>query len=255
MLLRSVMSHVRDQNWTAVFIDFLIVVIGVYMGIEVSNWNEQREEVRRSAEYLERLEDDLNYNITELEKRMVYWTAVAREGRLALAYAEQGKLADDSAWATLRAFFHASQVWRFIFNDTTYTEMRSAGELSLIPSQRIRAQLANYYVAVAPRRGEGMYLLLPQYRETVRAAMPSHISRHYWQFCDTQDVSGQTISDCDSPVDEGEAAEILDGLIKEPGLVNQLRYWIDTLELIVRLAENDVSIAQDLAAQVAATRR
>lgn len=29
MLLRSVMRHVREQNWTAFGIEFLIVVIGV----------------------------------------------------------------------------------------------------------------------------------------------------------------------------------------------------------------------------------
>jgi hypothetical protein len=55
------MSHVRDQNWTAVAIDFVIVVIGVYVGIEVANWNERRVELERGQEYLERIEADLAY--------------------------------------------------------------------------------------------------------------------------------------------------------------------------------------------------
>lgn len=254
MLLRRVMSHMQHQNWTAVAIDFVIVVIGVYVGIEVSNWNERLEKAHRSQEYMQRIEDDLQYNITELEKRMAFWSAVAREGRLALAYAEKGELADGSAWATLRAFFHASQVWRFMFNDTTYVEMRSAGELSLIRAPGIRAELANYYVAIAPRRGEGMYLLLPEYRETVRAAMPSDISRYYWQNCHTQGAELQVIIDCPAPIDEAAAADTLKMLVEVPGLVYQLRYWIDTLALLVRLAEDDVGIARDLAAQVAAAR-
>jgi hypothetical protein len=40
MLLRRVIEHVRTQNWTAIGIDFLIVVVGVFIGIQVSNWNE-----------------------------------------------------------------------------------------------------------------------------------------------------------------------------------------------------------------------
>ena len=36
MLLRRVTEHVRDQNWTAVGVDFVIVVIGVFVGIQVS---------------------------------------------------------------------------------------------------------------------------------------------------------------------------------------------------------------------------
>jgi hypothetical protein len=39
MLLRSVSQHIKDQNWFAVLIDFLIVVVGVFIGIQVANWN------------------------------------------------------------------------------------------------------------------------------------------------------------------------------------------------------------------------
>jgi large-conductance mechanosensitive channel len=31
-----------EQNWLAVFIDFVIVVIGVFIGIQVANWNDER---------------------------------------------------------------------------------------------------------------------------------------------------------------------------------------------------------------------
>jgi hypothetical protein len=153
MLLRRVTEQRRAQNWTAVAIDLVIVVIGVYLGIEVSNWNERRAEAHRAQAYLERLEADLQYNVRELGKRRMFWGTVAKEGRLALAYAEEGTLAEGSAWATLRAFFHACQVWRLTFNDTTYAEMRSAGELSLINAPGIREAFADYFVAIAPRRG------------------------------------------------------------------------------------------------------
>jgi hypothetical protein len=33
MLLRRVMKHVKDQNWTTVALDFMIVVVGVFIGI------------------------------------------------------------------------------------------------------------------------------------------------------------------------------------------------------------------------------
>ncbi|WP_412061319.1 hypothetical protein [Rubrivirga sp. IMCC45206] len=42
MILRRLTQHVRDQNWTAVAIDFVIVVVGVFLGIQVSNWNGER---------------------------------------------------------------------------------------------------------------------------------------------------------------------------------------------------------------------
>ena len=39
MILSRVIEHVRKQHWTAVFLDFVIVVMGVFIDIQVSNWN------------------------------------------------------------------------------------------------------------------------------------------------------------------------------------------------------------------------
>jgi hypothetical protein len=40
MTLRRITKHVKDQNWFAVGLDFLIVVFGVFMGFQVQQWNE-----------------------------------------------------------------------------------------------------------------------------------------------------------------------------------------------------------------------
>lgn len=42
MLLRSITKHVKDQNWFAVWLDFFIVVMGVFFGIQIGNWNDSR---------------------------------------------------------------------------------------------------------------------------------------------------------------------------------------------------------------------
>jgi hypothetical protein len=100
-----------------------------------------------------------------------------------------------------------------------------------------------------------MYLLLPTYRETVCSAFPSKLARYYWDKCHVQDVDKQEIVVCDSPVDEAEAAAVLAELVKVPGLVYQLRYWADTLEMLDGLAALDVQIAEDLEKKVRAVRR
>lgn len=43
MLFRRVAKHVSDQNWLAVGVDFLIVVLGLIVGLQVNNWNDQRK--------------------------------------------------------------------------------------------------------------------------------------------------------------------------------------------------------------------
>jgi hypothetical protein len=60
MILRSVMRHVRDQNWFAVGLDFLIVIVGVFIGIQVANWNDARRDREAEELYLDRLGQELS---------------------------------------------------------------------------------------------------------------------------------------------------------------------------------------------------
>lgn len=44
MLLRRITKHVTDQNWFAVCIDFLIVVIGILIAFQITNWSDSQHE-------------------------------------------------------------------------------------------------------------------------------------------------------------------------------------------------------------------
>jgi hypothetical protein len=39
MILRRLTRHVCERNWTAVALDFLIVMVGVFVCLQVANWN------------------------------------------------------------------------------------------------------------------------------------------------------------------------------------------------------------------------
>lgn len=59
MILRRVIGHFREQEWTAIAIDFLIVVLGVFVGLQVNDWNEARQDRKDERFYLARLQEDL----------------------------------------------------------------------------------------------------------------------------------------------------------------------------------------------------
>jgi len=67
MILRRVTEHVRAQNWFAVGIDFLIVVIGVFIGIQVANWNEAHAERRRLDVQLAGLNAEFTENLNRFD--------------------------------------------------------------------------------------------------------------------------------------------------------------------------------------------
>ena len=59
MLLRKITKHVKEQNWFAIGIDFFIVVIGVFIGLQAANWNAARTDAIREQEIFADLLEDL----------------------------------------------------------------------------------------------------------------------------------------------------------------------------------------------------
>jgi len=68
MLLRRITEHVETQNWTAIGIDFFIVVMGVFIGIQVANWNDASQARRDYQEAVIRFEDEMRANIESLDQ-------------------------------------------------------------------------------------------------------------------------------------------------------------------------------------------
>jgi hypothetical protein len=59
MLLRRLVEQLKQQHWFGVGIELMIVVLGVFIGMQVSNWNAERETSRRAAVFSTRLTEDL----------------------------------------------------------------------------------------------------------------------------------------------------------------------------------------------------
>jgi hypothetical protein len=245
MILRRVIAHFRKQEWTAIALDFLIVVAGILLAFQITEWSEERAERKRSQEYLSRIRADLMADMTELQRHRELWGQVAEEGYAAIEYAETGDRDDATEWEVLRSFLHASQAWQFTFIDATYSELRSAGELGLIPDADLRSALADYYVLVAARRGgSGPYHLLPDYREWVRGRMRSDVLRYYWQACFEQAAGVQILVECPPPEGATDLEKLLEELAADQAIIDALRYWIDTMSQAVELAGFDLGRAQ-----------
>lgn len=55
LLLLRLGNNLREQDWFTVGLEFLVVVFGVFLGLQAANWNEQRLERNDERAILERL--------------------------------------------------------------------------------------------------------------------------------------------------------------------------------------------------------
>jgi hypothetical protein len=246
MLLRRVSDHLAKQAWTAIAIDFLITVLGVFIGLQASNWNEARLDRERAHGYLERIHADLDADLRNYRNRLSFWAAVSTYGRSGLAYAETGAGGDDK-WALVLAYFQASQVEEYFTTRTTYEELRSAGQLNLISDLSLRNDLASYYTNAAnPTLSER-----PIYRMHVRGLIPLEVQTYIWLHCYSTDaVDEQQLRPCASPLSEAKAAHIADALKSDQALMGELRYWMSTLDVASLIGQQRIVTAQRISALV-----
>lgn len=246
MLLRRVRKHVADENWFAVCVDFVIVVVGVYVGIEVSNWNEARQEEVRAEEYLERIRDDLVNDQTSLAQKRTFWASVIEYGEAAITHAETGELYQGSIEKTVLAYFQASQVDPYASVSTTYDEMKAAGELGLIRDGELRTKLANYYVYSNSLQAEHLFQYMPRYREYVRGAMPLVVQRFVWEECHNTIGNRQFMADCDLPIDPDTGLALLKRLGSDVDIADSLRFWITNLTVSNKLIDDNIGLTDEL---------
>ncbi len=255
MRIRRIGDHLKEQNWTAVALDFIIVVFGVFVGLQTNNWNEARHDAVRGEEYLQRVHSDLLADVGALDRRLAFWSDVADYGTAALDFAENGKLKNGSAWETLLAFYQASQIWPFTTSDGTYRELIAAGDLVLVSDSELRDSLADYYVT-GSRRLARRVDVIPTYREEIRGLTPMRVQRHIWAHCHRfLSEDRQELIDCGAPISEGEARTILASYLEARETIRSLRFWMTDLSATSSLARLNRVEAEGLAKRVAKETR
>lgn len=68
MIVHGLREQLRRQDWVAVAIEFVLIVAGVFLGIQVSNWNDQRKERATEAAYLARIAQDAHRDVAALHE-------------------------------------------------------------------------------------------------------------------------------------------------------------------------------------------
>lgn len=147
MILRRVITHLRKQEWTALVLDFAIVVVGVFVGLQVDNWNQQRAESRREASYLAALKDDFNVVIAGLESSISRYEAIADS--MTLLIEQSRKAAPDVSLDALNEA--ARQLIRMVgmpIVSDTYSNLTGSGDLAIIKSQAIKNKMASFFAQV-----------------------------------------------------------------------------------------------------------
>lgn len=235
MILRRLSQSLKEQNWTAILIEFVLLVVGVFLGIQVSNWNTERETNLKAAVFTERLKADLR------EEDWGYQLLIAYN-REVLANAERavdalGGKAEMSDEALLVSAYRATQYKQRLRRRATYDELISTGTIGLIRDQNLRDTAMRLYniATIENMAREGME---SRYREAFRTTLPNDVQRALARHCgdrrtrpgDYAAIKGALDYPCRTGLSEQAIAEAAQALRANPDLVPTLRLRIADIE-------------------------
>lgn len=179
MILRRVREHVDTHNWFAVGVDLIIVVLGVFLGTQVSNWNAERLAHEAGDTYRARIVRDLENNQSDLASRGAYFIQVRSFALEVLDDLDGSERLSDEKF--LIAAYQATQIYPRPLTRGAYDEIQSVGALDTLGSVTTRDNVANYYVAV--ETSEATFRNVPPYREIVRRAIPYRVQARVREAC------------------------------------------------------------------------
>ncbi len=225
MLLRRITKHVKDQNWFAVGVDFFIVVIGILLAFQITEWNAARKDAALENDYLHRIQEELSRDQERLEDRLSSWKQVVQSGEGALSYARTGEFHQGSAWDTVVAFYFAGDVGGWRTEQETFEELRNAGRISLISNAEIRTFLIRYATGVRSTSYiKRMVELDDSYYWRIRQETPYEIAQYIERECiEWAGGDNNMLKACSSPFDETELENILSDYAENEDLLKDLR--------------------------------
>lgn len=141
MILRRISQHLKDQNWTAIVLDFFIVVIGVYVGIQADNWNESRKETALERNYLERLHQDVKDSIAINDIQVEFMQGHGNQASLVLSSLKACSIQEQDKNDFANGLFHLGKIYTVPMVRRTIDELIATGRMYTIHNIDIRTQL------------------------------------------------------------------------------------------------------------------
>lgn len=144
MILQKLSEAIRKHDWNSVSIEFLIVVVGIFVGLQVDDWNQIRKDRALEQEYLIRLQADMQWNIDnfhQLEK--IFESKAVFINSLRESPATDSPIVGSDEFT--QGVHYSGYVALPAVRAATFSELESSGRISLLQNIALRNELASFY--------------------------------------------------------------------------------------------------------------
>jgi hypothetical protein len=233
MILRRIADGLRRQDWTTVFIELLVVVLGLLLGLELNNWSNDLKDRRLVADYYDQLILDLEADVATGERGVHSADRHTAMGNIIYKAATQGNLDGISDEDLVLGLVIAGYTERPLITRHTYEELISTGSLRLIEDAEIKRALRNYYSG--DQRGRQWDVLIQheqmRYRDAIRGVLTPDQMR--W--------ARASLGRASRPPPDFDRAQFIRSLEERPEIIHSLA---SMAAVQVRLRNNSAVVAE-----------
>lgn len=256
MFLRRIVQNLKTQNWTALWLDLLIVIIGVFIGTQVSNWNQARNERRETERLLLELKPALSSFTDFFEAAKTYYATTRAFSDRAFAGWRGDPAVSDEQFVI--AAYQASQIYTLGLKGETWTSIFGGDRLREIENVDLRRGLATL-MTVSYDQIDAV-VIDTSYREDVRRIIPEDIQDAIRANCGDQRIPERppTVrlpATCDLDLADARFAAGAAALRLRPELIGELRWHraavaafmddYETIDLQVRQLQRQIDKSAD----------
>lgn len=144
MILRRLSEAITEQNWFIVVIEVLVIVVGIFIGLQVDDWNETRKDRKDEQLFLKRLHGDillgeeLSHRVRARRLERVELLMDAAD--ILLGRAERDALNQEECIATASSNYYNINVTDL----SSLTELAGTGRMDIIQDAELRSALVKF---------------------------------------------------------------------------------------------------------------
>ncbi|MGJ3232210.1 MAG: hypothetical protein ACFE0P_10460 [Oceanicaulis sp.] len=149
MILSNISKAIREQNWFAVVLEFVIVIAGVVIGFQINAWNKARAERALGQTYKTLIVGEIERQRADYQNMVSGSSSILQDVRIVAA------AIDDPESVRADPDHFISAIWYSRYRGyrdtqrTVYDGMESSGRIALIDDEGAVQEIRTFYRMVA----------------------------------------------------------------------------------------------------------
>ena len=144
-MLKRIAGSIRQQDWFAVGIEILVVMIGLLLAFQLDRWRDSIAERQREQTYVDRLSADVAADVPAIEYAVELQTMRLDFIELLMSVARNPMVATEQPITFLGAVSQAAYTYTPVLTSHTFENLRSTGDLRLILDETVKDEMFEYY--------------------------------------------------------------------------------------------------------------